>query len=100
MSFAGYVNVCVQLYCVSCHCLTLHVFAYMAIFRCVVYFYFHMSEGICIAGFFAFFLTWSHSARFHLRFSVLFSFVSFVVSCVHVCLFAACCTLVTAGVIY
>jgi hypothetical protein len=24
MGFAGYVTVCVQLYCVSCHCLTLH----------------------------------------------------------------------------
>jgi hypothetical protein len=35
MDFAGYVTVCVQLYCVSCHCLTLHVSAYMAIFRCI-----------------------------------------------------------------
>jgi lipoprotein signal peptidase len=51
MSFASYVAVCVQLYCVICHCLTLHVSAYMAIFKCVVYFYFHMSEGICFAGF-------------------------------------------------
>jgi hypothetical protein len=29
MRFAGYVIVCVQLYCVSCPCLTLHVSAYM-----------------------------------------------------------------------
>jgi hypothetical protein len=34
------VTIYVQLYCVSCHCLTLHVSAYMAIFRCVGYFYF------------------------------------------------------------
>jgi hypothetical protein len=39
MGFAGYVTVCVQLYCVSCHCLT-HVSAYMAIFKCVEYFTF------------------------------------------------------------
>jgi hypothetical protein len=32
--FARYVTVCVQLYCISCHCLTLHVSAYMAIFGC------------------------------------------------------------------
>jgi hypothetical protein len=42
LGFAGYITVCVQLYCVSCHCLTLYVSAYMAIFMCVVYFYFHM----------------------------------------------------------
>jgi hypothetical protein len=68
MTFAGYVSVCVQLYCVNCHCLTLHVSAYMAIFRRVIYFYFHMFEGICFAVFFflPFFLTWSHSTRFHL----------------------------------
>jgi hypothetical protein len=32
MGFAGYVSVCMQLYCVSFHCLTLDVSAYMAIF--------------------------------------------------------------------
>jgi hypothetical protein len=52
MGFAGYVTVCVRLYCVSCHCLTLHVSAYMAIFRCVGYFYFRMPKGICFGGFF------------------------------------------------
>jgi hypothetical protein len=40
MGFADYVTVCLQLYCVSCHNLTLHVSTYMAIFRCVGYFYF------------------------------------------------------------
>jgi hypothetical protein len=35
MGIAGYVSVCVQLYCVS-----LNVSAYMAIFRCVGYFIF------------------------------------------------------------
>jgi hypothetical protein len=33
MGFAGYVSICVQLYCVGFHCLSLHVSAYMAIFR-------------------------------------------------------------------
>jgi hypothetical protein len=36
---------CVQLYCVSFNCLSLHVSAHMAIFKCVGYFYFHMPEG-------------------------------------------------------
>jgi hypothetical protein len=40
MGFAGYVSVCVQLYCVGFHCLSLHVSAYMAIFRRVGYFIF------------------------------------------------------------
>jgi hypothetical protein len=35
MGFAGYVSVCVQLYCVGFHCLSLHVSVYMAIFRSV-----------------------------------------------------------------
>jgi hypothetical protein len=39
------VLICVQLYYVNCHCLTLHVSAYKAIFKCVLYFYFHMPEG-------------------------------------------------------
>jgi hypothetical protein len=74
MGFAGYVTVCVQLYCVSCHCLTPYVSACMAIFKCVVYFCFYMPEGICFIGFFffAFFFTWSNSERFHLCFSLLF----------------------------
>jgi hypothetical protein len=88
MGFAGYITVCVQLYCVSCHCLTLHVSAYMAIFKCVRYFYFHISEGIFFAGFFAFF---SRGHTLHVSicvFPVLFFFVNFVVSCVCVCLLA------------
>jgi hypothetical protein len=35
MGIAGYVSICVQLYCVGFHCLSLHVSAYMAIFKCV-----------------------------------------------------------------
>jgi hypothetical protein len=35
MGFAGYVSVCVQLYYVGFHCLSLHVSAYVAIFKCV-----------------------------------------------------------------
>jgi hypothetical protein len=37
MDFAGYVFVCVQLYCVGFHCLSLNVSAYVAIFKCVGY---------------------------------------------------------------
>jgi hypothetical protein len=44
MGFSGYVSVCVQLYCVGFHGLSLHVSAYMANFKCVRYFYFHMSD--------------------------------------------------------
>jgi hypothetical protein len=44
MGFAGYVTVCMQLYCVSFYRLSLHVSAYMAIFKCVGYFNFHMPE--------------------------------------------------------
>jgi hypothetical protein len=49
MSFADYVSVCVQLYCVGSHCLSLHVSASMAIFKCVGYLYFYMPEGFCLA---------------------------------------------------
>jgi hypothetical protein len=43
MGFAGYVSVCVQLCCISVfHCLSLYISAYMAIFKCVGYFNFHM----------------------------------------------------------
>jgi hypothetical protein len=35
MDIAGYVSVCMQLYCVDFHCLSLHVSACMAIFKCV-----------------------------------------------------------------
>jgi hypothetical protein len=37
---------------VSCHCFTLHVSAYTAIFRCVGCYYSHVLEGICFTGFF------------------------------------------------
>jgi hypothetical protein len=45
IGFAGYVSVCMQLYCVGFHYLSLHILAYMATFMCVGYFYFQMSEG-------------------------------------------------------
>jgi hypothetical protein len=111
MGFAGYITVYVQLHCVNCHCLTLHVSACMAIFKCVVYFYsyFHMLEGIC----FAVFLPSFHVVTLHtfpsvgwVKYEVLlllfmqllvlfyiyvfyllvFFFVNFLVSCVCVCL--------------
>jgi hypothetical protein len=62
MGFAGYVSVCVQLCCVGFHYISLHVSAYMAIFRCVGYFYFHMPEGFCFAAFFCLFPR-GHTAR-------------------------------------
>jgi hypothetical protein len=40
--------------------------AYMAIFRCVRYFCFHIPEGICFVVFVAFSCMWLHYARFHL----------------------------------
>jgi hypothetical protein len=52
MGISGYVSFCVQLYCVGFQCLSLHVSAYMAIFKCEGYFYFHMPEGFSFAGFF------------------------------------------------
>jgi hypothetical protein len=56
MGFAGYVFVCVQLCCVGFHCLSLHVSAYMAIFKCVGYFIF-----ICLKDSASLlFSTWSH----------------------------------------
>jgi uncharacterized membrane protein len=61
------------------------IFHYMAIFRCVGYFYFHMLEGFCFAFFLPFF-TWSH-CTFPFVFFLLFFFVIFVVS-FRVCLSA------------
>jgi hypothetical protein len=89
MSFVGYVAVCVQLYCVSCHCLTLHVSAYMAIFKCVVYFLISICLKESALLVICLFFSPGHIARFHLCFSVPFFFVNFVdVSCVCVCLLA------------
>jgi hypothetical protein len=61
---AGYVSVCVQVYCVIVFTVSLNVSAYMAIFKCRI-FYFHMLEGFCFFFFLPSF-TWSHSACFHL----------------------------------
>jgi hypothetical protein len=65
MGIAGYVSVCVQLYCVGFHCLSLYVSAYMAIFKCAGYFMLYMLEGFCFAVLFCLFFKWSHSACFH-----------------------------------
>jgi hypothetical protein len=93
MGFAGYVAVCVQLYCRCFTVLqlvslfTLHVSAYMAIFMCVGCFYFRIPEGIC---FVVFTCTWLHFARFHLwgwlhirYYLLLCSFCTVIVQCVH-----------------
>jgi hypothetical protein len=84
MGFAGYVSVCVQLYCVGFHCLSLHVSFYMGIFRCVGYFI--LLEGFCFGAPFAF--LFSRGQTLHVSicfFPLLFSFVIFVVS-LRVCL--------------
>jgi hypothetical protein len=83
MVIAGYVFVCVQRYCVGFHCLSLHVSAYMAIFRCVGYFIFIClkdSASLLSSTFF------SRGHSLHVFICVfLFSFVIFVVS-LRVCL--------------
>jgi hypothetical protein len=76
---------------VSCHCFTLHVSAYMAIFRCVGCYYSHVLEGACFADFFCIMYvvtlcTWLRFCRFPYVFSCsIFSFY-FAVPCVRVCL--------------
>jgi hypothetical protein len=55
----------------SCRCSTLHVSAYMTIFRCDDVSLF-IPEGIGFAAFVAFSCTWLYYARSHLCFSVVF----------------------------
>jgi hypothetical protein len=72
----------VQLYCVGFHCLSLHVSAYMAIFKRVGLINFQMPAGFCFAAFFS-----SGHTLFHLCFvPVLFSFVILFFPRVFVCL--------------
>jgi hypothetical protein len=85
MDIAGYVSVCVKLYCVGFHCLSLHVSAYMAIFKCVGFFIYLFSYAwrILLCCFFFFgSLSFFHVFTlhvFHLCFvPVLFSFYFFV----------------------
>jgi hypothetical protein len=78
----------------SCHYFTLHVSAYMAIFRCVGCHYSNVLEGICFAGFFYILhvvtlCAWLRFCRFHMCFSVLFFSFYFAVSCVRVYLLRA-----------
>jgi hypothetical protein len=88
MGFAGYVTVCVQLYCVNCHCLALHVSAYMAIFNCVGYFYFiNLKESASLV--FAFFLHVVTLCTFPFMFFLFcFSFVNVCCCFLRVCLSA------------
>jgi hypothetical protein len=64
MNIAGYVSVCVQLYCVGFHCFTT-CFGLQGHLQVCRIFYFHMFEGFCFAAFFT--PTWSHSADKHTR---------------------------------
>jgi hypothetical protein len=93
MGFAGYVTICLHLYCVSCHCLILHVSAYMTICKCVLYFYFHMPEG-CFAGLF-FFVAFFHMVTLHVSICVFLccfsSLILLFLACMFVCLLFLCC---------
>jgi hypothetical protein len=62
MSIAGYVSVCVQLYCVGFHCFTTCFGLHGHLQVCRI-FYFHILEGFCFAAFLPFFFTWSHKDR-------------------------------------
>jgi hypothetical protein len=76
MGFAGYVTVCVQLYCIVT---VLHVSAYMVIFMCVGYFYFHVPEEICFAGFLPFLARgWLHVSIRIFLFCFFLSFLFFL----------------------
>jgi hypothetical protein len=75
------------------HCLTRYVSAYMAIFKCVGYFYFHIPEGICLAGFFLSFLARGYTLHFSTC-VFLFCFSSLILlflAFVFVCLPFLCC---------
>jgi hypothetical protein len=71
----------------SCHCFTLHVSAYMAIFKCVGYFYFHIPEGICFAGFLPF-LARGYTMHVSICFFLLCfsSLILLLLACMFVCL--------------
>jgi hypothetical protein len=90
MGIASYVSVCVQLYCVGFNCLSLHVSAYMAIFKCVGYFIF-----ICLkdSASLLFFCLFFHMVTHCMFPSVFFSsvFLRFVVVVsLRVCLSVTC----------
>jgi hypothetical protein len=76
--------VCVQLYCVGFHCLSLHVSAYMAIFMCVGYFIFICLKDSVSMHFSAFFFHVVTLCMFPFVFFPLFSLVIFV------CFFCLC----------
>jgi hypothetical protein len=54
VSIAGYVSVCVQIYCVGFRCFTTFFGLHGHLQVCMI-FYFHMLEGFCFAAFFSFF---------------------------------------------
>jgi hypothetical protein len=49
LGIAGYVSICVQLYCVGFHCLSLRFGLHGHLQVCRI-FYFHMLEGFCFAA--------------------------------------------------
>jgi hypothetical protein len=64
----------------------------MAIFRCVGYFYFRMSEGSCFFFFFAFF---SRGHTLHVSICIFPSLILLLFAFVFVCLLFLCCLSVT-----
>jgi hypothetical protein len=87
---------------VSCHCFTLHVSAYMAIFKCVGCYYSHVLEGTCFDGFFCILhvvtlCTWLCFCRFSYVFSCSIFPFYFAVPCVRVYLLVFLCCLFGAA---
>jgi hypothetical protein len=97
VSIAGYISVCVQLYCVGFHCFTTCFGLHGHLQVCRI-FYFHMLERFCFAVFSTFFFfTWSHSACFHLwgglnmrYYYLLFMLFWYCYMCVFLLVFCSC----------
>jgi hypothetical protein len=74
-----------------CHYFTLNVSAYMAIFKCVGYFYFHIPAGICFSAFLSF-LARGYTLQFPFEFFCSVFLVSTNVGCSEQCLVVSeCC---------
>jgi hypothetical protein len=95
--FVGYVAVCMQLIVeVSCHCFTLHVSAYMAIFSCVGYYYSRNSRRNLLPLFFFLYLALGYTLHVVtllyvsicvFLFYFLISFCCFLHACLSACIF-------------
>jgi hypothetical protein len=92
MGFAGYVSVCVQLYCVGFHCFTTCFGLHGHLQVCRIFLFSYASK-ILLRCFFCLFFTWSHSACFHLCFfsSVFLHYFCCFLLCLSACsVFVVC----------